>query len=90
MRANEEKDDVEFFEIERTERIQIIRSCINELGDTCKRILMYYYFDGMSMNEIAEKLGYANNDTAKTKKYKCKKKLDELVKEKFTASDFMD
>ena len=88
--SNEEKDDVEFIEIERTERIQIIRSCINELGDTCKRILMYYYFDGMSMNEIAEKLGYANNDTAKTKKYKCKKKLDELVKEKFTASDFMD
>lgn len=88
--SSEEKDDVEFIQIERKERIQIIRSCIDELGDTCKRILMYYYFDGLSMNEIAEKMGYANNDTAKTKKYKCKKKLDELVKEKYTASDFMD
>jgi hypothetical protein len=42
------------------------------------------------MNEIAEKLGYANMDTAKTKKYKCKKRLDELVKAKYTAGDFMD
>lgn len=88
--SNEEKDDVEYQEMEREERDKIIRDCINELGDTCRRILMYYYFDGLSMNDIAEKLGYANTDTAKTKKYKCKKRLDELVKSKYTASDFMD
>ncbi len=88
--SNEEKDDVEYQDIESEERDKIIRDCINELGDTCRRILMYYYFDGMSMSEIAEKLGYANTDTAKTKKYKCKKRLDELVKSKYTASDFMD
>jgi RNA polymerase sigma factor (sigma-70 family) len=88
--SNEEKDDVEYQDMESDERERIIRECINELGDTCRRILMYYYFDGMSMNDIAEKLGYANTDTAKTKKYKCKKRLDELVKSKYTASDFMD
>lgn len=88
--SNEEKDDVEYQDMESDERERIIRECINELGDTCRRILMYYYFDGMSMNDIAEKLGYANTDTAKTKKYKCKKRLDDLVKSKYTASDFMD
>ena len=88
--SSEEKDDVEFIDIEKKERIQIIRACINELGETCKRILMYYYFDVLSMSDIAEKLGYANTDTAKTKKYKCKKRLDELVKAKYTESDFMD
>jgi RNA polymerase sigma factor (sigma-70 family) len=88
--SNEEKDDVEYQDMESEERDKIIRDCINELGDTCRRILMYYYFDGLSMNDIAEKLGYANTDTAKTKKYKCKKRLDELVKSKYTASDFMD
>jgi len=88
--SNEEKDDVEYQDLESEERDRIIRDCINELGDTCRRILMYYYFDGLSMNDIAEKLGYANTDTAKTKKYKCKKRLDELVKSKYTASDFMD
>ena len=88
--SNEEKDDMEYQDMESEERDRIIRDCINELGDTCRRILMYYYFDGLSMTDIAEKLGYANTDTAKTKKYKCKKRLDELVKSKYTASDFMD
>lgn len=88
--SNEEKDDVDFQDVEKKERSRIIRECINELGDTCRRILMYYYFDGYSMNDIAEKLGYANTDTAKTKKYKCKKRLDELVKTKYTEGDFID
>jgi DNA-directed RNA polymerase specialized sigma24 family protein len=51
---------------------------------------MYYYFDEMSMQEIAEKLGFANTDTAKTKKYKCKQKLDELVKAQYSERDFLD
>ena len=42
------------------------------------------------MKEIAEKVGFANTDTAKTKKYKCKKKLDELVKTEYSAHDFLD
>ena len=88
--SNEEKDDVDYQDLETRERNRIIRECIDELGDTCRRILMYYYFDGYSMNDIAEKLGYANTDTAKTKKYKCKKRLDDLVKTKYTASDFID
>ena len=88
--SNEQKDDVEYIDIDREERIRIVRECINELGDTCRRILMYYYFDGLSMSDIAEKIGYATTDTAKTKKYKCKKKLDSLVKSKYQAIDFMD
>jgi RNA polymerase sigma factor (sigma-70 family) len=88
--SNEEKENFEFIETEREERIKVIRDCLDELGETCKKILMLYYFDGLSMNEIADQLGYANTDTAKTKKYKCKKRLDELVKAKYTAGDFMD
>ncbi|EMR02513.1 RNA polymerase sigma factor [Cesiribacter andamanensis] len=72
------------------ERIQIIRACVAALGPTCRNVLSYYYFDGMSMDLIAEKMGFANTDTAKTKKYKCKKKLDELVRSKYSKSDFMD
>ena len=88
--SNEHKDDVEYIDIDREERIRIVRKCINELGEICRRILMYYYFDGLSMSDIAEKIGYSTTDTAKTKKYKCKKKLDALVKSKYQASDFMD
>lgn len=88
--SNEEKDSTEYMDDDRHERMKIIQECIDLLGDNCKKILMYYYFDGMSMKEISEKLGLANTDTAKTKKYKCKKKLDQLIKGKYSASDFLD
>ncbi|HAA12869.1 MAG TPA: RNA polymerase subunit sigma [Cytophagales bacterium] len=88
--SNEEKDGVEFLDDERSERIRIVHECIEELGEPCKRILSYYYFDGLSMNDIAEKMGFANTDTAKTKKYKCKKRLDQIIKSKYKASDFLD
>lgn len=88
--VNEEKDGIELIDEDRKERIKIINECVNALGENCRKILTYYYFDGLSMNDIAEKLGYANTDTAKTKKYKCKKRLDQLIKSKYKASDFLD
>ncbi|MDH5598036.1 MAG: sigma-70 family RNA polymerase sigma factor [Cyclobacteriaceae bacterium] len=88
--SNEEKDSLEFQDGDQKEKAKIVLDCIDQLGDTCKNILMYYYYDGMSMSEIAEKLGFANTNTAKTKKYKCKMKLDELVKSLYSKEDFMD
>ncbi|MEQ9425715.1 MAG: sigma-70 family RNA polymerase sigma factor [Cyclobacteriaceae bacterium] len=88
--VNEEKDGQASQNFEAKEQQKIIHECIGELGDTCKRILTYYYFDGMNMNEIAEKLNFANTDTAKTKKYKCKKRLDQLIKTRFSSNDFLD
>lgn len=75
---------------EKGERIKAIRECMQDLGDTCRKVLSYYYFDGLSMKDIALKLGFANAETAKTKKYKCKKSLDELVRSRYKATDFMD
>jgi RNA polymerase sigma factor (sigma-70 family) len=86
----EDKDGSDGFDPDKEERIKIINNCINELGETCRKLLTYYYFDEMSMSDIAEKLGFANADTAKTKKYKCKKHLDTLIKSKYKASDFLD
>jgi RNA polymerase sigma factor (sigma-70 family) len=88
--SNEEKDTAVHVDMESAEREKIFRQCIEQLGETCKKVLMYYYFEEMSMLDIAEKLGFANTDTAKTKKYKCKKKLDELVKAQYSEQDFLD
>lgn len=77
-------------DFEKEEREKVIAKCLNELGETCRKVLMYYYFDDMSMQEIADKLGFANADTAKTKKYKCKEAFDELVKAKYSEKDFLD
>lgn len=88
--TNEEKDGVEYSNYDQEERARIIQECINDLGETCRNVLMFYYFDGLSMQDIADKLGFANTNTAKTKKYKCKKKLDELVKSRYSEEDFLD
>lgn len=88
--SHEEKDGEDFQEHEAGEKARIIQECIADLGDICKKLLTYYYFDGMSMNDIAEKLQFANTDTAKTKKYKCMKRLDSLVKSRYNEADFLD
>ncbi|REE01273.1 RNA polymerase sigma factor [Marinoscillum furvescens] len=87
-REEVEKEDYQGYD--EKERYKIVIDCIGELGDTCRRILTYYYFDGLNMSDIAEKLNFANTDTAKTKKYKCKKKLDSLIKERYSTTDFFD
>jgi RNA polymerase sigma factor (sigma-70 family) len=88
--SREEKDVAEFVNEDRGERIRIIHECLDKLGETCRKILTYYYFENLSMNDIAAVMGFANSDTAKTKKYKCKKELDDLIKSIYTASDFLD
>ena len=88
--SNEEKDVPVQQDTESEERNKIVAECIEQLGETCKKVLMYYYFEEMSMQDIADKLGFANTDTAKTKKYKCKKKLDELIKTLYSERDFLD
>lgn len=77
-------------EWERKERVEIIQQCLNALGETCRKILMLYYFDKMSMIDLAKEMGLANADTAKTKKYKCKMELDKLMKVNYKPSDFLD
>ncbi len=88
--GEEEITKTEITDIDKKERIEVINQCINDLGETCRAILTYYYFDDMSMAEIAEKMGFANADTAKTKKYKCKQELDKMIKTLYKANDFMD
>lgn len=88
--SREEKDGEIIPEHDQNEIVKIMHSCINELGDTCKQVLTLYYFEKLSMKEIAETLNFSNADTAKTKKYKCKQELDKLVKSKYTIEDFVD
>lgn len=88
--SSEEVDGEDYQSHDAKERLKIVLDCIDQLGDVCKKVLTLYYFDGLGMPDIAEKMNFANTDTAKTKKYKCKKKLDSLIKSKYTTEDFFD
>jgi len=88
--TNEEIKRTEIIDVDRKEKIEIINKCIQQLSETCRKILTYYYFERFSMQKIADMMGFANADTAKTKKYKCKKQLDKIVRAQYKASDFHD
>ena len=52
---------------------------IDELGENCKKILLLFYFENMSMKEIVAHLPYENEQVVRNKKSKCLKKLEQLV-----------
>jgi RNA polymerase sigma factor (sigma-70 family) len=63
----------------KNEHVDSIRNALNRLGEPCKKLLMLYYWEELSMEEIAEELGFANAETAKSKKYQCKEMLKKLL-----------
>jgi DNA-directed RNA polymerase specialized sigma24 family protein len=64
-----------------SEEAQIVRGALEKLGEPCRTLLLLFYWEELSMDEIAGRLGFANAETAKSKKYQCKKELQRLLKE---------
>lgn len=62
-----------------SEQAEKVRNALNRLGDPCKKLLMLYYWEELSMEEIAEEMGFANAQTVKSKKYQCKEMLKKLL-----------
>ncbi len=52
-----------------------VRWALEKIGEPCRTLLLLFYWDELPMAEIAERLGFANADTVKAKKYQCKKLL---------------
>ena len=63
-----------------SEQAALVSKALNKIGEGCRKLLLLFYWDEMSMDEIAAKLGFANADTAKAKKYQCKKNLEDELK----------
>ncbi len=73
-------DSTPYEEMEENERVLAVEQAMEEIGNPCRDILLLYYWEEQTMEEIALKLGFANADTVKSKKYQCKKALEKLVK----------
>jgi RNA polymerase sigma factor (sigma-70 family) len=68
-------------ELVNEERVEHVRKALDMLQPICKELLLLYYFEEKNMNQIAKILNLANADVAKSKKYQCKKGLEEILKE---------
>ncbi|QMU30524.1 RNA polymerase sigma factor [Adhaeribacter radiodurans] len=61
--------------IEFTETQKIAMEFYEKLPEPCKSILRLYYFEQLSMREIAEQLGYHSEDVVKNQKCRCIKAI---------------
>jgi len=68
-------------EIIESEEVELVQRALGKLGDQCRKLLVFYYWDELSMEEIASRLGFLNADTVKSKKYQCKKELQRIIGE---------
>ncbi len=65
--------------MEQNETRREILNIVDELGDTCKKILLAYYYDNLSMKEILVNVNYETEQALRNKKSKCLKQLEQLL-----------
>jgi RNA polymerase sigma factor (sigma-70 family) len=63
-------DQIERVEIQQ-EKTMTLAKVFEQLGKKCQQILQAYYYQKMSMKDIAQQFGYGSVNSAKTQKYKC-------------------
>ena len=52
---------------------------LDKLGENCKKILVLFYYEEKSMRDIFREMNYESEQVARNMKYKCMKKLHELL-----------
>jgi RNA polymerase sigma factor (sigma-70 family) len=63
------------------EKSAALRSVFNRLDEKCKKILYFVVYARLSMKEIGQRMGYSNENVAKSNHYRCKQYLAKMVKE---------
>jgi len=73
--------DTSHFIDDREGRSEVLR-IVGELGETCRKILLLFYYENMSMKEILDVTDYETEQVVRNKKYKCLKQLEQMIMEK--------
>jgi RNA polymerase sigma factor (sigma-70 family) len=76
----EAEADVSTYIADREARSQVMQ-VIDQLGEACKQVLMAFYYQDLSAKEMLSFLPYENEQVVRNKKYKCLKKLEEMLRE---------
>jgi RNA polymerase sigma factor (sigma-70 family) len=63
------------------EKKKQLRELVYRLGEPCRKILMLFYYENLSMKEIVDHLPYENEQVIRNKKYKCLQQLTGFIKE---------
>jgi len=68
--------------LSKREERQTLINLVEKLGVNCKKVLLMFYYENLSMKEILSSLHYENEQVLRNKKYKCLKQLEQLINEK--------
>jgi RNA polymerase sigma factor (sigma-70 family) len=72
--------DMGYHIADREGKAEVVR-LVGELGESCRKILLLFYYENRSMKEILEATEYENEQVVRNKKYKCLKELEKMVNE---------
>lgn len=82
-RALKEGDAICEEDDSKQERLALIRRSVKMLKPPCDKLLNLKIWRGLSSKEIADEMGYSNENSAKTQVHKCRQKLINYVKSEF-------
>ena len=61
------------------EKSALVDRLLHSLGEGCRKVLIYYYYERLKMNEIMKLMNFSSAQVAKNKKSACMKKLKEVI-----------
>lgn len=71
------------------DRQRLVARLMETIGEPCKSILELFYFRGFSMEAIAQRMDYKNENVVKTQKLRCLTNLKNMVRERYQSEDFV-
>lgn len=66
---------------EADKRASLAEKALHELSERCRELLLLFYNGGMKLKDIAARMGYSSENTAKNQKYKCLEAAKNRLKE---------
>ena len=67
--------------MEEESRIRLAEKALDDLKERCRELLLLFYEGRLRLKEIAVKMGYRSENTAKNQKYKCLEAAKNRLKE---------
>lgn len=69
---------------------QITYDVVQQMEEPCNTVLMLYYWERLSMDDIARKMNYAGAQVAKNRKLSCMRKLKLVLAARFSAEGILE
>ncbi|HWB91711.1 MAG TPA: sigma-70 family RNA polymerase sigma factor [Puia sp.] len=80
MSRDKDEADVSHY-ISEMERKRQLRDLVDQLGESCRKVLLLFYYENLSFKEMVDHLPYDNEQVVRNKKYKCLQALTGLIKD---------